>query len=168
MNYQDIVRKAQHSTFYLWLLNRMINHMVPFNKPHGLKISKITESGVETILPYKKANWNHIKGLHAASLATISEFTTGLFILFKLDPTQYRLIMKNLSVNYLYQGKTSAKASFYMSHGDFNESIMLPVDNHGSVEINCEINTYDELNNQLTSGVVTWQIKSWKKVKTKL
>ena len=76
--------------------------------------------------------------------------------------------MKSLSVNYLYQGKTSAHASFQMSQHDFNESIMLPVDTHGSVEINCEINTFDALENQLTSGVVTWQIKSWEKVKTKL
>ena len=70
MNLNTITQKATNSKFYLWLLNQGLSYMIPFNKPHGFKIVKISEEKIRTKLPYKRKNLNHIKGIHACAMAT--------------------------------------------------------------------------------------------------
>ena len=106
MNLTSIINKAQDSGFYLWLLNQGLNRMSAFNKPHGFKITRISPDKIQTKLPYKKRNLNHIKGIHACAMATISEYTTGLMILYKLDvKKKYRIIMQKLEMDYHFQAK---------------------------------------------------------------
>ncbi|GIL23375.1 MAG: hypothetical protein BroJett042_18880 [Bacteroidota bacterium] len=76
-----ILIKARYSGFYRWLLNIALDRMVPFNKPHGFKVIELEEYRLKTSLPYKRRNFNHIRGLHACGLATLSEFTTGFLLL---------------------------------------------------------------------------------------
>ena len=81
LNRDKLIKKAQHSRFYRGVLNRMLDRLIPFNKPHGFKVLAISDHEVTTLIPYKKKNFNHIRGLHATALATLSEFTTGLMLL---------------------------------------------------------------------------------------
>src|SRR5687767_1107624 len=110
MDVNTIVLKARQSPFYRWLLNWSLDRMIPFNKPHGFRIVEIGDYSLKTRIPYKKKNFNHIRGLHACALATISEFTTGFLLISKLDGTKYRLIMQRLEMDYQYQGKMDAIA----------------------------------------------------------
>lgn len=162
-----IVEKAKHSTFYLKLLNWALYRMVPFNKPHGFKIVEISDYRLKTIMPYKKRNFNHIKGLHACGLATISEFATGFLLLSNLDMKKYRMILQRLEVNYLYQGKMDAIAEFTISKEWLEEKILQPLRTHDSVVVPCEVMIHDLKGNHLTTGIVHWQFKEWGKVKTK-
>ena len=59
------------------MLNIALNHMVPFNKPHKFKVLDLSNHEVTMFIPYRRSNFNHIKGLHATAVATVSEFTTG-------------------------------------------------------------------------------------------
>jgi len=163
-----VIQKAKTSTFYLRLLNWGLNRMIPFNKPHGFKILEIGDYKLKTHIPYKKSNFNHIKGLHACSLATISEFTTGFLLLSKLDATQYRLIMQRLEMDYHYQGKMDATATFEISASWLEEFIYIPLKLNPAVVVICEVKIHDVKGNHLTTGKVHWQIKDWAKVKTKV
>ena len=140
MNAAKLIEKAKTSSFYLWLLNVSFDRMIPFNRPHGFRIIEIGTHHVRTKLPYKKRNLNHLKGLHACALATLTEITSGFIFATQLDPAKYRIILKRLEVDYTYQGKTNAFGEFRI---------------------------VDEKGNQLTHGKATWQIKGWDKVKTK-
>jgi acyl-coenzyme A thioesterase PaaI-like protein len=168
MNVNTIVSKAAHSPFYRWLLNMALNRMVPFNKPHGFRIVEIGDHHLKTLIPYKKRNFNHIRGLHACALATISEFTTGFLLLSKLDGTKYRLIMQRLEMDYHYQGKMDAVASFTIPPEWLREHIYDPLKNQEAVVVVCEVMIHDMKGNHLTTGHVHWQIKDWQKVKTRV
>ncbi|MGJ3234953.1 DUF4442 domain-containing protein [Marivirga sp.] len=168
MNLTSIVNKAQHSRFYLWLLNQGLSRMIPFNKPHGFKIIKISEDKIQTKLPYKKRNLNHIKGIHACAMATISEYTTGLMILYKLDVKKYRIIMQKLEMDYHFQAKMDAFAEFSIDDHWVKNEVERPLETEEAVVIPCEIKLYDKNNNHLSTGKIYWQIKAWDKVKTKL
>lgn len=161
-----IVEKAKHSPFYLKILNWSLNRMIPFNKPHGFKIIEIGDDHLKTLIPYTKKNFNHIRGLHACALATISEFTTGFLLITKLDAKKYRLIMQRLEMDYHYQGKTNGYAQFSLSAEWFNEKVYKPLNTEPSTVVICEVKIHDEKGNHLTTGKVHWQIKSWDKVKT--
>ncbi|GAA5028722.1 hypothetical protein GCM10011506_14070 [Marivirga lumbricoides] len=167
MNLNQLIRKASQSKFYLWVLNRGLDYMIPFNKPHGFQLISIQEDKVRTKLPYKRRNLNHIKGIHACAMATVSEFTTGLMILYKLDAKKYRIIMQKLEMDYHFQGKMNAYAEFSIDANWVKEKVEEPLQKNDAVVIPCEIKLYDEKENHLSTGLIYWQIKPWDKVKTK-
>ena len=163
-----ILEKAKKSSFYRGLLNLSLDRMIPFNKPHGFDVVAIDDFSIRTRIPYRRSNWNHIRGLHACALATISEFTTGFLLVSRLDAKKYRLIMQKLEMNYHYQGKMDAFASFSISEEWLKNQVYQPLADMDSVVIVCEVKVHDEKGNHLTTGFVHWQIKSWSKVKTKV
>jgi hypothetical protein len=164
----SIIEKAKHSGFYLKLLNWGLNRMIPFNKPHNFTIVEIGDFKLKTKIPYKRSNFNHIRGLHACALATISEFTTGFLLISKLDAKKYRLIMQRLEMDYHYQGKQDAFAEFTISNEWLEQSIYNPLKTQDAIVIVCEVKIHDAAGNHLTTGKVFWQVKDWTKVKTKI
>ncbi|MBL3656492.1 DUF4442 domain-containing protein [Fulvivirga sediminis] len=168
MNIKKIVQKAGDSAFYLWLLNQGLSRMIPFNKPHGFKVVHIDENSIKTELPFKKRNFNHIKGIHACALATLSEFTTGFLMVSRLDPSKYRIILKTLEMDYHYQGKMKVQASFQIGEKWLEKNVYEPLQSSESTVVVCEVKVFDLENNHISTGRVHWQVKSWDKVKTKI
>ena len=167
-NLTRLLKKASKSPTYLKLLNFGLARKIPFNKPHGFKILEVGEDHITTYIPYKKTNFNHIQGLHACALATLSEFTTGLSLLRKLNAKKYRLIMKNMRMEYYYQGKTGATATFTISQEEVETKVLEILNTEETASIVCDISTYDANNNHICTGFIEWQVKDWKKVKTKV
>ena len=161
-----LFKKAQHSKFYKWILNLALNRMIPFNKPHEFRVMEISDQEVKTLIPYKKNNFNHIKGLHATALATLSEFTTGLMLLNVLGTKDYRIILQRLDIEYHYQGKMDATAKFKVSNQWLEENIYRPLEHEDSVTVPCRVMIHDLQGNQLTTATIYWQLKRWEKVKT--
>ncbi|MFN3841139.1 MAG: DUF4442 domain-containing protein [Cyclobacteriaceae bacterium] len=167
LNQNDILNRARTSSFWRAVLNWSLNRMIPFNKPHGFAIYEIEDYRIKVLLPYRKKNFNHIRGLHACAMATVSEFTTGFLLVSRLDPKKYRLIMKRLAMDYHYQGKMDAYAEFYISEEWLKENVLMPLTQHDAVEVNCIVKIHDKKGNHLSTGTICWQIKNWAKVKTK-
>ncbi len=162
-----LVQKAKNSTFYLWVLNVALDRMIPFNKPHGFRVKEITDFSIKTLLPYRRKNFNHIRGIHACAMATVSEFTTGFLLISKLDAKKYRLIMQRLEMDYHFQGKMDAYATFSISAEWLEDKIYTPLKTNDAVLIPCEVKIRDEKGNHLTTGTIFWQVKDWAKVKIK-
>jgi acyl-coenzyme A thioesterase PaaI-like protein len=163
----DFIERAKHSRFSLWLLNTGLARMIPFNKPHGFKILEIGDYDIKVLLPYRRKNLNHIRGLHACALATLSEYATGLLLISKLGFDRYRIIMQRLEIEYHYQGKMNATTHFSISEPWLRQNIYEPLKSAESANVVCEIKILDQQNNHLTTARVHWQIKEWKRVKTK-
>jgi acyl-coenzyme A thioesterase PaaI-like protein len=168
MDATKYIERAKHSPFHLWLLNFGLQRMVPFNKPHGFRVTEIGDDHIKISIPYKRKNFNHIRGLHACALATISEYATGLLLLSKLKFDTYRIIMQRLEMNYYYQGKTDAVASFSISPEWLREQIIEPLTSVEAVVVQCEIKIHDTQGKHLTTGIIHWQVKKGANVKTKV
>lgn len=167
MNLVEITGKAKTSSFYLWVLNFFFERMVPFNFSHKFRITSITDNTVTSLLPYRKRNLNHVKGLHACALATLTEMTSGFLLAVKLDPKKYRLILRRLEMDYLYQGKMDAVCEFTLTDEWMKSHIYDVLSVSDSVDIVAEVKIFDLKGNQLTSGKAHWQVKDWAKVRTK-
>jgi len=168
MNFEKYIAHAKRSKFGLWKLNLGLSYMIPFNKPHGIKINALTDHSVQTIIPFKRKNMNHIKGIHACGMATAAEFASGFQLLTQLGPKKYRLIMESLEMNYLYQAKTAIVAEFEATEEWIHTTIQQPLETKDSVMIKCEIKLFDTNRNQVATGYTNWQIKPWSKVRTKI
>src|SRR5687767_6925130 len=134
-----IIQKAKTSSFYRSMLNWSLDRMIPFNKPHRFRVIEIGDYHLKTRIPYRRSNFNHIRGLHACAMATISEFTTGFLLVSKLDGKKFRLIMQRLEMEYHYQGKMDATAEFIVSEDWFAENIYNPLKAMDAVVVPCVV-----------------------------
>ena len=161
------VKKASGSRIYLALLNAGLRYVIPFNKPHGIRVTAISDNAIEAFLPYRKRNFNHIRGLHACALATLAEFTTGMLLVSRLDPKQFRLIMQSMHMQYHYQGRKDAVATYAIEDGWLDKHVFEPLKHSEAVLCACKTNIADVDGNLLVEGRVEWQVKSWARVRTK-
>lgn len=159
--------KAKYSPFYKWLLNQVLWRVIPFNRTHRIRIVSLDDESVCVELPYIRSNQNHLKGLHACALATLSEYACGIGLMTQLDPSRYRIILKDLRMEYHAQGKESLKAHFRITQAWLNEHILNPLTQNGSVTHTFTVSVYNSLHKPVCTAHVTWQLKAWDKVRTK-
>lgn len=167
-DFKNIINKAQNSKFGLWKLNFLLLRFIPFNRPHRIRIKSLTRDRIEVSLPLIKNNKNHIKGLHACSMATAAEFSSGFLLMSKLDIKKYRLIMESIQVDYHYQGKSDATAIFWISEEEFQNKIVEVLIVEGKVSYTCSVELFDSQQKLLCTAKMNWQIKNWGKVKSNI
>ncbi len=162
-----LLEKARHSSFSRSLLSFALARAIPFNAPHGFKILEVYEDGIKILLPYKRKNLNHLRGIHACALATLSEFTAGITLAKMSGTDAFRLIMKDLSMTYHYQAKEDVTAELHFPSNDFQRQVKTPLESQDAVFVEMIVEVYDIQKNHISTGKVNWQIKKWDKVKTK-
>ena len=167
MDFNKIVEKAKKSSFGMWKLNFGLQRFIPFNRPHGIKVIQILDDSVTTKIPKWKINHNHIKGIHACGLATCAEFCTGLVLLYKLGMKDYRIIMESLEIKFHYQAKSDVTASYEFTDVELAE-IKSKLKDESIAYKKCEVKLHDKEGNHIATCTTNWQIKDWKKVKTKV
>ncbi|HMT27763.1 MAG TPA: DUF4442 domain-containing protein [Bacteroidia bacterium] len=148
-------------------MNFVLSRSIPFNAPHGFKIVSIKPGETKIILPYRRSNLNHVKGIHACALATLCEYTTGMTLISKISEEKYRIILKSLRLEYHYQAKMNVSAEFNISDEFIEQKIYGPLLSTDAVFLELEIKIHDNQSNHICTGFVNWQIKKWEKVKGK-
>lgn len=159
--------KARYSSFYKWLLNRGLWFKIPFNLPHKIRIKEIGEEHISMELPFIASNKNHINGIHACALATLCEYVSGLSLARFLSAEKYRIILKDIHVIYHYQAKTKVSTSFEINKLLLRE-IRQELEVSEAIFKELHVEVYDSKLNHVCTGIITWQLKNWSKVKTKV
>lgn len=162
---QAVLLKARTSPFYLWILNQLLWRLIPFNHSHKVTIHAISETSVTIRLPYRKSNLNHLQGMHACALATLCEYACGIGLMTQLDPNKIRIILKEIKLDYHAQGKTDVFAHFDIDAQQLQSEILEPLANFGTVLRAYTVKAFDTKQKLICTGEITWQLKSWDKVK---
>ena len=167
MHVPTILRKARGSAFTRWWMNQLLAMMIPFNRPHGFHVRPLPEGGVAVSIPFWRINRNHIRGVHACALATAAEMASGLGLLEHLDPKEYRLILRQLIMDYHYQGKDRVTATSRPDAGVITDQVLVPLRVQERVDYRSTVELHDSKGNHVATGTATWQVKAWDKVRTK-
>jgi acyl-coenzyme A thioesterase PaaI-like protein len=157
---------AKGSKLGLLKLNFILLRVIPFNKPHGFKITHIDENQSVVHIPYKTRNLNHLKGIHACAIATASEYSSGILLLSRLSAAKYRIIMKSIHVEYHYQAKMPVNAVFAIKEQELKSDVFIPLEQSDSVMKHFKVEVHDTDGNHIATSTMEWQLKNWKKVKT--
>lgn len=165
---EPLTTRARTSQQWLWVLNRIAMQVIPFNGAHNFVIDAIGEDFVRTRAPYRKKNFNHIRGIHACGIATIAEFSAGFLLLTQLDPARYRLIMSRMEVEYTYQAKQEIYSESRHSLEQLLSEVVEPLKRQDLVTVTMKSRVTDASGNAVALARTTWQIKNWKQVKTKV
>lgn len=164
----SLLEKARASRFWMWLVNLLLGWLIPFNRPHGFRILALAPDRVSTGGSYRRRNRNHIAGIHACAIATVAEFSSGLMLLTKLDPARYRLIMADLQVEYLYQAKSAICAETVLDATQLEQTILAPLRASEALRTTLETRITDANDKLVAVATITWQIKCWDKVRTRV
>lgn len=163
-----LIPRARKSSFWVFILNSILARTIPFNRPHRFRILGIDQNKITTFAPYRRSNFNHIRGVHACAIATVAEFSAGFLLLTKLDPTRYRLIMGRLEADYFYQAKEDIVATAELSEADLQAKVVEPLSHKEAVTIVMTTSLSDVSGNDVARVRTTWQVKNWAKVRTKV
>lgn len=164
----SLASKAQHSSFYRFILNIALLRAVPFNSPHNIRVQSIGNNSITIKAKNTVHNRNHIKGIHACLLATMCEYVSGLSLLLQLNPKDYRIILKNISMTYHFQAKTSVYAHFELLPETVTAQVLKPLESQEALFKEFTVEVYDDDKNHICTGLINWQIKAWKHVKLKV
>ena len=148
------------------LLNFYLRRIIPFNAPHKIHIADISKTSIAVKLPYLRRNLNHLKTLHACSLATACEYVAGLVLLREVGVGRYRIIMKDLSIEYHYRAKTGVTARAEIEPLQAKEELLAPLEVGKGVVIEMQSDAFDEEKNHICSCKTTWQVKPWGAVRS--
>ena len=100
-------------------------------------------------------------------MATAAEYASGLLLLSYLDAAEYRLIMKEMSVKFLFQGKKDSVARCTLSPDWIREQVIAPSKTQEKIEITVKVQVQDNDSALLAEASVVWQVKRWDAVKTR-
>ena len=148
-------------------LNWILWKVIPFNKPHGIKILSLEEDSVTTYIPYKKKNFNHLKGIHACAICTAGEFAAGMLLISHLPIDKYRLIMSELKTEYHRQGRTALTAVSHFAEGATIAALKKQLESEDKVLTDMVTILSDSNDEPVATVTTTWQLKSWEKVTMK-
>lgn len=92
---------------------------VPHTWSMGFRVEKLDDREIVVSMPDRRSNRNHLSSLHAMALAHLGEFTSGLLLLYAVQPMGYRTILKSFSIEYLAKarGRVKGKAELKLPKG---------------------------------------------------
>lgn len=161
------LERAKRGQFF-WL-NAIFRRILPFNAPHGIRIRSFDAGAVQVMLPSRRANQNHLKGMHACAIATACEFCSGMAVLSRFDMSSYRLIMNRLEVDYMRRptkGDCTAHAEIPATLAA-EISTMMEEATDGAARFQMESILKDREGNEVAKAMVHWHVKAWDDVRFK-
>jgi acyl-coenzyme A thioesterase PaaI-like protein len=148
------------------VLDKIMRVGIPFNAPHGFKILELSQDSVVIKAPNYKLNHNHLGGIHACAMATIGEYAAGMSLLTMFGISKYRLILSELNVKYLYQGRTDLEGTC-SPHQINKEAVESGLAAEGKFLQPLETIIRDSNGKEVAIVKTTWQLKPWENVNTK-
>lgn len=144
-------------------LTRVFWRWIPFNRPHRFQITELAPGHAQVTASLRRANRNHLGTMHACALATLGEFSAGLALLGAFSPSEYRLIMSRLEVDYKRRADGPISARAAIPPEDIIE-IRLRLEKSGLSEEVLTTHLTSEDGTHVAEVRSFWQVKAWRQV----
>lgn len=160
MSLSQQLQKAESSAWGLWKLNRLLAMGIPFNRPHRFRVMSVEPSRVCVAAPFRRQNYNHLRGMHACAIATVGELAAGLMLIRHFSDHTYRLILSHLSVEYERQARSQIVSKVVLSTEQLEAArTALSAEGVFTIEMTSDILDASDM---LVARVQTrWQLKQW-------
>lgn len=148
------------------LLTRVFWRWIPFNRPHRFRIRRLEHGAAWVESPDRRPNRNHLRTQHACALSTVGEFAAGLALLGAFQPTDYRLIMSRMEVDYTRRAQGLITAHAGLEAADLAK-VKEELTAHGRTNYTVSAQLSDAAGEPVAQVRTFWQIKSWSQIRQK-
>ena len=166
LTFFDYLLKNSHSELNRNLLTFVLNRKIAFNLPHKIRIEALETAHALVSLPLIKRNTNHLGSIHACAIATIGEFAAGLTLLKDFGIRDYRLIMKDIHVEFKKQATSNLQARVRRKEST-TSAMLKDLTELNSCVIQIETSVTDTNDLEIATVKTTWQLKKWSDTKFK-
>lgn len=139
-------------------VSRLMQEVIPFNRPHRLTIQSLSEERCEVALPFRRRNLNHVGTMHACALATAAEYASGLCILSALGVGRHRLVMAELKMAYTRRAESTCLAQASLPNESF-ENLKRELDDSGRAMLVLQSEVCDAEGEVVAHATITWHVK---------
>ncbi len=147
-----------------WVLTRVFWRWIPFNRPHRFRIHRLERGAAWVESPDRRPNRNHLRTQHACALATVGEFAAGLALLGAFRPTEYRLIMSRMEVDFTRRAQGGITAHAGLEPDDL-AAVEAELNTHGRTTYTVTSLLNDAEGEPVAKVLTFWQIKSWNQIR---
>ncbi len=162
----DTLLKKSDSKVGLYSLQKLFIFGIPFNKPHGIKFLKLSTTESSLFMANKRLNHNHLGGIHACAIATVGEFTAGLLLCKSFEMAKYRVIMKDIHVEFFKQARSGVTAKANVTD-DLIQKMKEAIETQDKASICLKTVIYNSSEEKIAVVTTNWQLKDWSKAKMK-
>lgn len=141
------------------IVSRLMQEVIPFNRPHRIAIASLTEDTCTARLPFRRRNLNHLGTMHACALATVAEYASGLCVLSVLGVGNHRLIMSNLSVAYVRRAQSACLATATLDEGT-RAWLVRELNEFGKAQFDLVSHVTDADGEEVAVATMTWHVKT--------
>lgn len=129
-----------------WLFNKILAVNVPYSGSIKARVMALEPGRCRVLLPYRRANTNHLNSVHALATANLGELVGGLAMLTGL-PDMVRGIVTRIDTEYLKKAR-----------GDLigKADVDIPVVTEDKTEFQVQAHIYDQSGDEVTRVTVTW------------
>src|SRR5579859_5545623 len=131
------------------IFNRVTGLMVPHAARMGFRVLELHEQEIRVEMPDRRSNRNHLSSLHAMALAHLGEYTTGLLLLYAVQPLGYRTILRRYSIEYLAKARGTITA---------RAAVSLPKGNLDKKDLAVKAVLEDKAGVEVAEVVATWRV----------
>ena len=140
------------------VFSRWMQEVVPFNRPHRLKILQLSGGSCTVELPKRRRNLNHLGTMHACAMATAAEYASGLCLLSAFGMEDVRLIMSHMEVSYTRRAQTSCTAQAVCSAED-TEALRRLLQKEGRAPLTLTSVVCDAEGQEVARAEIQWHLK---------
>ena len=159
----DKMLLQSEKNYALKIIEKFFNIGIPFNQSHNFQYIELTDNKTLVKLPFIKANKNHLGGIHACAIATLGEYSAGLTLVKKYGNSKYRIVMKDLKVEFDKQAKENLYGEVIPSSDIFQQGEKeLKETSKGLFKLHTKIKNEEDI--VIANVYTTWQLKNWKQV----
>jgi acyl-coenzyme A thioesterase PaaI-like protein len=139
-------------------VSRLMQEVIPFNRPHRLRVVKLSEQECQVSLPWRRRNLNHLRTMHACALATAAEYASGLCVLSALGIENKRLIMSNLAMTYRRRAESACLATAKLPDSELKDlKAELEREGRGSFVLRSTVKDAEGV--VVADAEITWHVK---------
>lgn len=135
-----------------------MQEVIPFNRPHRLQVTKVSEEECVVVLPRRRRNLNHLGTMHACALATAAEYASGLTVLSVLGIGGTRLIMSNLNMTFVRRAESDCQAHAVMTQ-EVRSELRSALRTDGRASFVLESQVKDVAGELVAKAEITWHVK---------
>ena len=140
-------------------MSRLMQEVIPFNRPHRLTIQSLSDERCEVALPFRRRNLNHVGTMHACALATAAEYASGLCVLSAFGVGHVRLVMANMQISYSRRGDSRCVAEAELP-SEMLQHVQTQLNDHGRCAFKLHSVVRDAADEVVAEAQITWHLKA--------
>lgn len=138
--------------------SRLMQEVVPFNRPHRIRVVELAAEQCKVALPWRRRNLNHVGTMHACAMATAAEYASGLCLMNAMEHDKVRLVMANLNITYPRRAQSECMAVAKLDRQHFADILaQLDKEGRGAFVLKAQVKNTD--NEVVASAEITWHLK---------